>query len=75
MEILTINAINFIASSNDWDYRENYKPHSVTFFNDPRRFFVFGNHQENEWLCFDFKEHRIIPTHYTIKSSNSQIGN
>ena len=29
---------------------------------------LYSKDQPNNWLCFDFKEHRIIPTDYTIKS-------
>jgi hypothetical protein len=25
-------------------------------------------HRKNNWLCYDFKERRIAPTHYTIRS-------
>lgn len=32
----------------------------------------FGTQNEpNSWICFDFKDKRIIPTHYQIKSSNA----
>ncbi|KAK8838963.1 hypothetical protein M9Y10_032423 [Tritrichomonas musculus] len=25
----------------------------------------------NSWICFEFKKHRVIPTHYTIRSEKS----
>jgi hypothetical protein len=27
-------------------------------------------HTRNNWLCYDFKERRIVPTHYTIRTQN-----
>ena len=27
------------------------------------------NNSPNSWICFEFKNHRIIPTNYTIKSN------
>jgi hypothetical protein len=26
-------------------------------------------HTRNNWLCYDFRERRIVPTHYTIRSN------
>jgi hypothetical protein len=26
-------------------------------------------HTRNNWLCYDFKERRIVPTHYTIRTN------
>jgi hypothetical protein len=26
-------------------------------------------HTRNNWICYDFKERRIVPTHYTIRTS------
>ena len=66
--------INFTASSNDWDNNEAFKPRSVALFNQSGNYFVSGNHG-NEWICLDFKEHKIIPTHYTIRSSKYRVGN
>jgi hypothetical protein len=25
-------------------------------------------HTRNNWICYDFKERRIVPTHYTIRT-------
>jgi hypothetical protein len=27
-------------------------------------------HTQNNWLCYDFKERKIVPTHYTIRTNN-----
>jgi hypothetical protein len=29
-------------------------------------------HTGNNWVCYDFKERRIVPMHYTIRKSRSQ---
>jgi hypothetical protein len=28
-------------------------------------------HTRNNWICYNFKERRIVPTHYTIRTHNS----
>ena len=40
---------------------------NVTFFDDHDKRFE-SKDQSNNSLCFNFKEHRIIPTDYTIRS-------
>jgi hypothetical protein len=32
-------------------------------------------HTRNNWLCYDCKERRIVPTHYTIRTNGSRPGN
>jgi hypothetical protein len=31
-------------------------------------------HTPNNWLCYDFKERRIVPTHYTIRTNDDSPG-
>jgi hypothetical protein len=31
-------------------------------------------HTRNNWLCYNFKERRIVPTHYAIRSGGSDSG-
>jgi hypothetical protein len=31
-------------------------------------------HTRNNWICYDFKERRIVPTHYTIRTNNWSPG-
>jgi hypothetical protein len=31
-------------------------------------------HTRNNWICYDFKERRIVPTHYTIRTNNCGSG-
>jgi hypothetical protein len=32
-------------------------------------------HTRNNWICYDFKERRIVPTHYTIRTNVHGPGN
>jgi hypothetical protein len=31
-------------------------------------------HMRNNWVCYDFKERRIAPTHYTIRTNGAGSG-
>jgi hypothetical protein len=31
-------------------------------------------HTRNNWICYDFKERRIVPTHYTIRTNDGGSG-
>jgi hypothetical protein len=31
-------------------------------------------HTGNNWVCYDFKERRIAPTHYTIRTNRNGLG-
>jgi hypothetical protein len=31
-------------------------------------------HTRNNWVCYDFKERRIVPTHYTIRTNHWHAG-
>lgn len=57
------NEISITSSSNyGTDFASN-----VSLFDDIDRVFQSGN-QQNAWICFDFKEKRVIPFHYSIRS-------
>ena len=60
------NEISITASSIYSD-NENYQPRNVILFDDHRKWFE-SNEKSNNWLCIDFKDHRIIPTDYSIRS-------
>jgi hypothetical protein len=32
-------------------------------------------HTRNNWICYDFKEKRIVPTHYAIRTNFAGPGN
>lgn len=62
------NEVNITASSVYYN-QENCLPKNVVLFNDQSNVFLSDN-QQNNYISFDFKEHRIIPSNYTIKSSD-----
>ena len=57
--------INITASSIIGD---NYSPYNACLFKDN---YFESNNENNSWICFDFKEHKIIPSNYIIKSCGS----
>lgn len=66
------NEISFTASSvNSGD---NFQPKNVALFGDQNNYFHSLN-EENSWICFDFKDRRVVPTHYTVKSVNWGVNN
>lgn len=58
-----------ITSSSVYYNQENCLPRNVVLFNDQSNVFLSDN-APNSSICFDFKEHRVIPSNYTIKSSD-----
>lgn len=59
------NKINITASK----HRGSYIPQNVVLYEDDSKYYQSYS-IENSFICFDFKEHQIIPTSYTIKSCN-----
>ena len=60
------NEINFTSSGNT-DSSENWLARNVSLFEDDNRYFYSAN-SPNSWICLDFKDHRVIPTAYTIRT-------
>ena len=58
-----------ITASSIYDNSETRQPSNVIRYGDSFYSF-YSQDQPNNWLCFDFKHWRIIPTDYTIKSYN-----
>lgn len=58
------NLIDIKASSL---YSSRFSPYNACLFEDQNKYF-HSNNEQNSWICFDFKQHRIIPTSYIIKS-------
>lgn len=65
------NEINITASSVWGDSKDNYLPKFVTQFESSNNFCSKNNDGFDNWICFDFKESKIIPTEYKIKSASS----
>ncbi|KAK8845782.1 hypothetical protein M9Y10_020702 [Tritrichomonas musculus] len=42
---------------------------NIIEYEDESSYFYTSNF-ENSWICIEFRKHRIIPTSYTIRSSN-----
>ena len=62
------NEIKITASSIYDNDVNNYGPYNSIQYEN-QKFFATG-HYPNSWICFEFKNHQIIPTHYTIRSYN-----
>lgn len=59
-----------ISASSLHDNKPDYQPLNFTFFDDQNKYFLSSSN-ENNYLRFEFKNHRVIPTGYTIKSAAS----
>ena len=59
------NEISITSTS----YQSGSNPLYVTIHEDQSKYFNPCN-QENNWICFDFRNYRVIPTDYTMKSMN-----
>ena len=59
------NEIDFTCSS--CCNPNSYQPINVTMFNNKNKYFL-SNDSQNSWICFCFKNHRVIPSHYTIRT-------
>lgn len=58
-----------ITSSSIRKGNEELSPRNVILFDDKSKDFI-SDDKENSWIEFDFKNHTIIPKHYTIRSYN-----
>lgn len=63
-----------ITSSTIFSNNERYHPRNVTVYNDKGQYFESANGQNN-WICFEFKNHFVIPTDYSIRSVNISTDN
>lgn len=61
------NEINFTSSP--VVNGDCYQPVNVSLFDDRNKIFE-SEDRPDSWICLDFKSHRVIPTAYTIRSSN-----
>lgn len=63
------HSINITASSifKGCEHNEARQPETVILYDDQEQAFV-SKYESNNWIKFDFKEHRIIPTDYTIRT-------
>lgn len=61
--------VNITVSSSNNEGYEQFYPINMLLYNKKNKFFATKS-IENSWVCFDFKEHRVIPTDYTLRSYN-----
>ena len=45
-----------------------YSPYNVCLYENESNKYFYTSSQLNSWICFDFKDHKIIPSSYIIKS-------
>lgn len=48
----------------------SFVPQNAILFEDQSKFF-WSNNETNSWVCFDFCEHRVSPTKYTIRTATN----
>lgn len=58
-----------ISASSTYNSDEQYSPKNAIFYENSKTIFC-TQHKENSWICFDFKERRIVPDYYSIRSAN-----
>lgn len=65
-----VNLIDINVSSIYPSDKNNWPQNIINYSNDDSSFCT--NDQTNQWICFDFKNHTVIPNYYTIRSFNKQ---
>lgn len=58
-----------ITSSSIRNSNEALSPRNAILFDDKTKDFI-SDDLEDSWICFDFKDHSVIPKSYTIRSYN-----
>ena len=66
---LVLISMNVDISSSSY-CNERFTPSNVVLYDDKSKCFESRN-EKNSWICFDFKENRIAPTDYTIRSATA----
>ena len=51
-----------------------YEPHKVADIGSDSHFFSNGDDNAALWICYDFKDKRVVPTSYSIRSSHKGYG-
>ena len=62
------NIASKIAITSSSLHSSSFVPQNVTLF-DSNDHFISQNEQ-NSWICFDFKDHKVVPSAVTIKTRN-----
>ena len=61
-----------ITSSSLYNNDNQYAPSNTIHYQDQNIEFCTSS-LDNSWLCFEFCNYKIKPTHYTIRSANYQV--
>jgi hypothetical protein len=64
--------VEMTSSSIEGGDSRRHHPKYVVDFGDGQHFWTLS--ENNPWLCFNFRERRIIPTHYTIVTDHDDFG-
>lgn len=60
-----------VATSSSVEMNDNIKRgpyNSIRYDKQDKTVYFASQNLNNSWICFEFQNHRITPTHYTIKS-------
>lgn len=66
------NDVNITSSSAGTDYRQ---PTNVVLYNNSSRDSFYSINMPDQWICFELKNHQLIPSCYEILSSPFPKGN
>jgi hypothetical protein len=61
------------ATGNTYSSSSVVQPKNAVDFDTDSRFYSQG--ETNQWLCYDFTNMRIAPTHYIVRSNGNPTGN
>lgn len=59
-----------VTSSSIYCDDEEFNPRKAILFDETKKSFGSLN-QKGSWICIDFKEYKVSPSHYTIRSSHA----
>lgn len=65
------NIKNMIEITSSTLHSQSFSQYNVCLFDDKdNNKYFHTTDKQNSWICFDFKDHKIIPLNYIIKSSS-----
>lgn len=67
-EVIVISIGKFGNITSSVLHSQLYSPYNVCLYGNESNKYFYTDNLQNSWICFDFKDHRIIPTSYIIKS-------
>jgi predicted nucleic acid-binding Zn-ribbon protein len=71
--VVTVTSSAVYQGDRQWAARHSVDLHSDSAFASQCRDVAEDiPHTPNNWICFDFRERRVVPTHYTIRSKHDK---